>query len=84
MRTTRCRTKSNIKARPQARRLGGPTPADRHRNIEVVASPYEPVHLIGDYGHLRHRAFSSGPEHVPCGVPVWRSRSIVTTLSAQE
>jgi len=39
-------------------------------NMEVVASPYKPVHLIGDYGHLRYRAFSSGPEHVPRGVPV--------------
>jgi DMSO reductase family type II enzyme molybdopterin subunit len=39
-------------------------------NMEVVASPYKPVHLVGDYGHLRYRAFSSGPEHVPRGVPV--------------
>jgi len=38
--------------------------------MEVVASPYKPVHLVGDYGHLRYRAFSSGPEHVPRGVPV--------------
>ena len=41
-----------------------------HGNMEVVASPYKPVHFVGDYGHLRYRAFSSGPEHVPRGVPV--------------
>ncbi len=39
-------------------------------NMDAVASPYKPVHLVGDYGHLRYRAFSSGPEHVPRGVPV--------------
>ncbi len=39
-------------------------------NMEVVASPYKPVHLVGDYGHLRFRVFESGPMHVPRGVPV--------------
>jgi len=39
-------------------------------NMEVVASPYKPVHLVGDYGHLRYRVFLSGPIHVPRGVPV--------------
>ncbi len=39
-------------------------------NMEVVASPYKPVHLVGDYGHLRYRVFASGPVHVPRGVPV--------------
>jgi nitrate reductase alpha subunit len=39
-------------------------------NMEVVASPFKPVHLVGDYGHLRYRVFSSGPVHVPRGVPV--------------
>ena len=39
-------------------------------NMEVVASPYKPTHLVGDYGHLRYRVFSSGPQHVPRGVPV--------------
>jgi DMSO reductase family type II enzyme molybdopterin subunit len=39
-------------------------------NMEVVASPYKPLHLVGDYGHLRYRAFASGPQHVPRGVPV--------------
>ena len=38
--------------------------------MEVVASPYKPLHLVGDYGHLRHRAFASGPVHVPRGVAV--------------
>jgi DMSO reductase family type II enzyme molybdopterin subunit len=41
-----------------------------HGNMEVVASPYKPLHLVGDYGHLRHRVFQSGPQHVPRGVPV--------------
>ncbi len=39
-------------------------------NMEVVASPYKPVHLVGDYGHLRYRVFASGPVHVPRGVSV--------------
>jgi steroid C-25 hydroxylase alpha subunit len=39
-------------------------------NMEVVASPYKPLHLVGDYGHLRYRVFASGPVHVPRGVPV--------------
>jgi anaerobic selenocysteine-containing dehydrogenase len=43
---------------------------DWRGNMEVVASPYKPTHLVGDYGHLRYRTFSSGPEHVPRGVPV--------------
>jgi len=43
---------------------------DWRGNMEVVASPYKPVHLVGDYGHLRYRVFQSGPVHVPRGVPV--------------
>jgi DMSO reductase family type II enzyme molybdopterin subunit len=43
---------------------------DWRGNMEVVASPYKPVHLVGDYGHLRYRVFESGPMHVPRGVPV--------------
>jgi DMSO reductase family type II enzyme molybdopterin subunit len=39
-------------------------------NMEVVSSPFKPVHLVGNYGHLRYRVFSSGPVHVPRGVPV--------------
>jgi DMSO reductase family type II enzyme molybdopterin subunit len=39
-------------------------------NMEVVPSPYKPLHLVGDYGHLRYRVFASGPVHVPRGVPV--------------
>ena len=39
-------------------------------NMEVVASPYKPTHLVGDYGHLRARVFQSGLMHVPRGVPV--------------
>lgn len=44
--------------------------ADWRGNMEVVASPYKPLHLVGDYGHLRYRVFASGPMHVPRGVPV--------------
>ena len=43
---------------------------DWRGNMEVMASPYKPVHLVGDYGHLRYRVFESGPVHVPRGVPV--------------
>jgi nitrate reductase alpha subunit len=43
----------------------------------AVASPYKPVHLVGDYGHLRYRVFASGPEHVPRGVPVEIERAEV-------
>jgi nitrate reductase alpha subunit len=39
-------------------------------NMEVVSSPYKPVHFVGDYGHLRYRVFHAGPVHVPRGVPV--------------
>jgi nitrate reductase alpha subunit len=39
-------------------------------NMEVVSSPYKPLHLVGDYGHLRYRVFLAGPMHVPRGVPV--------------
>jgi len=39
-------------------------------NMEVVGAPYKPVHFVGDYGQLRYRVFSSGPVHVPRGVPV--------------
>ncbi|MBI4515717.1 MAG: molybdopterin-dependent oxidoreductase [Deltaproteobacteria bacterium] len=46
-------------------------------NMEVVASPYKPVHFVGDYGHLRFRAFASGPVHVPRGVPVEIERANV-------
>jgi anaerobic selenocysteine-containing dehydrogenase len=41
-----------------------------HGNMEVVTSPYKPVHFVGDYGHLRYRVFQSGIMHVPRGVPV--------------
>ncbi|RMF20355.1 MAG: hypothetical protein D6760_11765, partial [Deltaproteobacteria bacterium] len=39
-------------------------------NMEVVSSPYKPLHLVRDYGHLRNRVFMNGPIHVPRGVPV--------------
>jgi len=39
-------------------------------NMEVVSSPYKPLHLVGDYGHLRRRVFLNGPVHVPRGIPV--------------
>jgi len=43
---------------------------DWRGNMEVIASPLKPVHMVGDYGHLRYRVFASGPMHVPRGVPV--------------
>ena len=43
---------------------------DWRGNMEVVASPLKPSHLVGDYGHLRYRVFGSGPMHVPRNVPV--------------
>ena len=43
---------------------------DWRGNMEVVSSPYKPLHFVGDYGHLRYRVFSAGPVHVPRGVPV--------------
>jgi anaerobic selenocysteine-containing dehydrogenase len=39
-------------------------------NMEVVSSPYKPLHFVGDYGHLRYRVFSAGPVHVPRGIQV--------------
>jgi DMSO reductase family type II enzyme molybdopterin subunit len=44
-------------------------------NMEVVSSPYKPLHLVGDYGHLRYRVFACGPVHVPRGVPVEIARA---------
>ncbi|HVN86501.1 MAG TPA: molybdopterin-dependent oxidoreductase [Candidatus Binatia bacterium] len=43
---------------------------DWRGNMEVVASPFKPTHLVGDYGHLRYRVFASGPVHAPRGVAV--------------
>jgi DMSO reductase family type II enzyme molybdopterin subunit len=43
---------------------------DWRGNMEVVSSPYKPLHFVGDYGHLRYRLFHAGPIHVPRGVPV--------------
>lgn len=42
--------------------------------MELVSSPYKPLHLVGDYGHLRYRVFQAGPVHVPRGVPVEMER----------
>jgi anaerobic selenocysteine-containing dehydrogenase len=39
-------------------------------HMEVISSPYKPLHLVGDYGHLRYRLFEAGPVHVPRGIPV--------------
>ncbi|MFN8546088.1 MAG: molybdopterin-dependent oxidoreductase [Candidatus Binatia bacterium] len=44
-------------------------------NMEVVSSPYKPLHLAGGYGHLRPRVFFSGPMHVPRGAPVEITRA---------
>jgi nitrate reductase alpha subunit len=42
----------------------------RRGNMEVVSSPYKPLHFLGDYGHIRYRLFHGGPIHVPRGIPV--------------
>ncbi len=47
-------------------------------NMDLVSSPYKPLHLVGDYGHLRYRAFMAGPLHVPRGVPVDVERDTVS------
>jgi nitrate reductase alpha subunit len=39
-------------------------------NMEVVSSPYKPLHFAGGYGHLRYRIFFGGPVHVPRGIPI--------------
>ncbi len=39
-------------------------------NMEVVSSPYKPLHFAGGYGHLSYRVFQAGPVHVPRGIPV--------------
>jgi DMSO reductase family type II enzyme molybdopterin subunit len=39
-------------------------------NMEVVSSPYKPVHFVGDYGHIRYRVFQGGPMHAPQGTPI--------------
>jgi anaerobic selenocysteine-containing dehydrogenase len=39
-------------------------------NMEVVSSPYKPLHFAGGYGHLRYRIFFAGPIHVPRGIPI--------------
>ena len=39
-------------------------------NMEVVSSPYKPLHFAGGYGHLRYRIFYGGPVHVPRGIPI--------------
>jgi hypothetical protein len=38
--------------------------------MEVVSSPYKPLHFAGGYGHLRYRIFFGGPVHVPRGIPI--------------
>ena len=44
-------------------------------SMEVVSSPYKPLHFAGGYGHLRYRVFQAGPIHVPRGIPVEIERS---------
>jgi nitrate reductase alpha subunit len=39
-------------------------------NMEVVSSPYKPLHLAGGYVHLCNRVFFGGPIHVPRGIPI--------------
>jgi anaerobic selenocysteine-containing dehydrogenase len=43
---------------------------DWRGNMEVVSSPYKPLHLAGGYGHIRFRTFFAGPIHVPRGIPI--------------
>ncbi|MCP4038958.1 MAG: molybdopterin-dependent oxidoreductase [bacterium] len=43
---------------------------DWQSQMEVISSPYKPLHFVGGYGHLRPRVFQTGPVHVPRGVPV--------------
>jgi DMSO reductase family type II enzyme molybdopterin subunit len=38
--------------------------------MQTIASPCKPTHLVGDYGHLRYRVFQAGPVHAPRGVAV--------------
>jgi DMSO reductase family type II enzyme molybdopterin subunit len=42
----------------------------RRGNMEVVSSPYKPLHLAGGYGQLRYRIFFAGPVHIPRSIPV--------------
>ncbi len=37
---------------------------------EVVASPLKPLHLVGDYGHLRYRMYYISPGYAPRGTAV--------------
>jgi DMSO reductase family type II enzyme molybdopterin subunit len=52
-------------------------------NMEVVSSPYKPLHLVGDYGHLRYRLFLAAPIHVPRGVPVEIARESAEAETAR-
>jgi len=36
----------------------------------VVPSPWKPLHLLGDYGHLGYRVFGVAPNHAPRGTMV--------------
>ncbi len=38
--------------------------------MDLVSSPYKPLHFAGGYGHLRLRVFQNGPVHVPRAIPV--------------
>jgi len=49
--------------------------ADWRSEMTVISAPPKPVHLVGDYGHLRYRVFQSGPVHVPRHTPVEISRT---------
>ena len=44
--------------------------ADWKSEMQCITAPLKPVHLVGDYGHLKYRAFESGPVHVPRHTPV--------------
>jgi DMSO reductase family type II enzyme molybdopterin subunit len=37
---------------------------------EPVASPWKPLHLVGDYANLHYRMFYAGPSHGPRGTTV--------------
>jgi DMSO reductase family type II enzyme molybdopterin subunit len=36
----------------------------------AVPSPWKPLHLVGDYGHLRYRMYYAAPSHAPRGTTV--------------
>ncbi len=42
---------------------------------EVIASPFKPTHLVGDYGHLSYRMYHAAPGYTPRGTAVQLARA---------